>query len=149
MISSFIPVVSGRRAIFAGSLPAMTAAACMTSPPPDPLTTSPASAPQISASTWPAARLSSFMSTMTDAVRCMTAAASGRSFDPPHIVVVPEALITGWTPKDWYISSPLIDRSIQNLVVFDVGWLCRIVDYTTCSPAGLQNHSWQSRLNGF
>ena len=115
MISSFIPVVSGRRTIFAGFFPAITAAACITRPPPDPLTTTPASAPHISANTSPAALLSSPRSTITFDVFCITSATSGLSFDPPHIVVVPDALMIPRTPSDPYISSPLKDKSIPFL----------------------------------
>ena len=134
MISSFIPVVSGRRTIFAGSFPAITAAACITRPPPDPLTTTPASAPHISANTFPTALFSSPMSTITFEVFCITSATSGRSFDPPHIVVVPDALIMGRTPSESYISTPLNDKSIPFLKTQRIRSPRRDRNYTTCPP---------------
>ena len=141
MISSFIPVVSGRRTIFAGSPPAITAAACMTKPPAEPLTTSPASAPHISANTLPAALFNSARLTMTVAVFRMASAASGLSFAPPHMVVVPDALIMRRTPSDRYISSPLNDKSIPDLETREIGGPGRAGNYITYCGYTLANLS--------
>ena len=98
IISFFMPSVLGSRAILAGSDPATTAAACSTRPPAAPLQTKPASAPVMSASTWPAARLSWSMFTMALDARFMASITSGRSLLPPYAVVEPEAEIIELTP---------------------------------------------------
>ena len=83
MISFFSPVVSGSCAILAGSFPAITAAACRTSPPAEPLDTNAASAPTISAMISPALAFSSWTSTSTLAALFIASITSRRSFVPP------------------------------------------------------------------
>ena len=99
MISFFIPSVLGRRFILAGSSPAITAAACSTSPPAAPLATKPASAPVASAITRLAARLRSSRLTIIPAALFIASRISGRILLPPCAVVLPDALIMRLTPS--------------------------------------------------
>ena len=100
MISFFMPVVSGNRRIRAGSEPATTAAACSTSPLAEPPETKPASAPVASAMALLAARFRSSMFTIMDAALFIASMISGRIFEPPYCVVVPDAVITLFTPSE-------------------------------------------------
>ena len=100
-----MPSVSGRRAIFAGSVPAITAAACSSRAPAAPLDTTAASAPSIRAMACPALTFSSFMSTSAPFAASMACCASGRMIVPPYRVVVPPMWMIGRTPIVLYRSA--------------------------------------------
>src|SRR5262252_3906225 len=103
--SCFMPVVSGNCQIFAGSLPAMHAAADAASAPAAPEVIIPDSAPVSSANRRPAPFCSSTMFTKWCEASVCAALTSGNCSEPLKYVHVPRQLITVFTPSFVYTFS--------------------------------------------
>ena len=94
-----MPVESGNCSAFARSTPVMQAATAIVPAADAPAVTMPASALHMRATTSPAARFSSTMSTKRVAASFMASSTSGRMRLPPRDVTQLWALMTGCTPS--------------------------------------------------